>query len=591
MRSTIELTSRAIRICRIDQDRITVLESWPVPPDSDPVAVLAAIPLPERLKRTRVVLHHEDILPRTMSQPETDPERFATLLDFELKNATSGQDDIVTTWKTGQHHNDEVQVLALVAKRRLTDGLQAVLRQRGIVCEGITHPAVGLFHTWQRLHGGDQDTHLLADLGGRSLHVALVRGGDLLSVRSLVPGADELMQTVATEKRIIADEAATLVASAGSPGNPANDPIYADAIASLVGTLTGAVTAGLRLSRTQLKDDTLIPTTLWLSGAGAQMPGLIDALAKATGWTIRTLNPFAGLPLAMPTGTLDRHAALPSPWAPLLGAAAADTLVLDLLAQERAEKRERFATLGMLKIAAGIVAGLLALGIAWQEAAITHARNVHQDLSQGDHGRPSALARTEALERQITAFRTEATQTDAQIAWLDRERRPGRLVTEGIAAIDAARNPDRSPVLLTVYRQQREGGVLRIHLEGQALSGAGRSPDATLRAFEQALVKTWPAITGVQQIPCPQPANDRQAFHFVLDAGDVPVQERQRDKTMVAGHSLLRLTIATPDDSQTVAALARAAALRARDGEAAAEVQVVHGAAGAGETVKIAFKD
>jgi len=48
MLTTIEITSRAIRLCRERDRRIVSLETYPVPPSSDPLQNLAKAPLPTR---------------------------------------------------------------------------------------------------------------------------------------------------------------------------------------------------------------------------------------------------------------------------------------------------------------------------------------------------------------------------------------------------------------------------------------------------------------------------------------------------------------------------------------------------------------
>ena len=80
MPTTIEVTASAIRLCVHDDQRITSLESWPVPPGADPVAALAAAPLPDGLGNVRVLLHHDDLLTRTLIQPACPPERLDKLV-------------------------------------------------------------------------------------------------------------------------------------------------------------------------------------------------------------------------------------------------------------------------------------------------------------------------------------------------------------------------------------------------------------------------------------------------------------------------------------------------------------------------------
>src|SRR5476651_2224883 len=95
MNTCIELTSSAIRLVREQDQRIVAMDAWPVPPGADPIQALAAAPLPARLGRVTVVMHHDDILVRSQIQPPCDPVRLDRLVRFEVTSMGGNDNDPV----------------------------------------------------------------------------------------------------------------------------------------------------------------------------------------------------------------------------------------------------------------------------------------------------------------------------------------------------------------------------------------------------------------------------------------------------------------------------------------------------------------
>lgn len=578
MLTTVEISSRAIRMCRVENGRLTTLESFPVPPGTDPLQALASAPLPGPLGRVRVVMSHGDILLRTMLQPPSPVERLGKLVRFELQGSGDGEPVAITWHLVKAGGADDMRLLTMTAKQRLIDQLKQALATHGGKLAALTHPAIGLYQSWRGMDDGDNGPGLLVDIGGQNIHVALVQDGELTFIRTQNSGMDELVKQVAEMRSLTEADASALVAKLGK-GAPGD---LHDAIKRQVGQVAGVLNANIRFAKTQLKLDSCDPKVIWLSGAGAQVYGFIEALAERMGVTVKAVNPFSRLTPALSNERLDRHAQLPSPWAVALGAARAAQVELDALAEERERRALFWRTDGALRVAAVLAAALFALAIVRQEIALgATAASVATLEGNGDGLVPKAIAARKKLD-EISD--TKGLDT-SRLAWIDGERRPGRIAVELLGAIAAQEGPE-TPVFLQSYKLDRRPGQVVIEIEGFAMGAGKLATDGVLHAFEQGLIKRYQPITAIKQLPRPIDST-RQQFHYVLTVSDQPLEVLASEP----GKDALKLEVAVPLGVDGEGA-ARVAALRARSGrEERVLVKVKPGGGGAGQDVTVTFKN
>lgn len=383
MLTTIEVTSRAIRLCRVENRRLTVLESYPVPSGADPLHILASAPLPAPLGKVRVAMQHPDLLLRTMVQPPCPVERLGKIVRFELQGA-GDVEPVSTCWHLVQAMGSgDMRLLTMVTKRKLIDQVKAALAVHGGKLVALTHPAIGLFRAYREVVSGEQGASIVVDVGGQSLHLALVVDGDLLFIRSQTPGMDDLVKQVMEMRSLPEAETAVLVAKLGK-GAPAD---LHEAIKRHAGQVASVLTANLRFAKAQLRVDQFEPKTIWVAGAGAQVHGFCEALAERMGVPVKPLNPFAGTLPALSFDRLDRHAALPSPWTVAIGAARAPLLELDALSEEREQRVVFWRGEGSLRIAAAAVLALFVLAIARIELGLSGTEKTIDVLEGSKIGR------------------------------------------------------------------------------------------------------------------------------------------------------------------------------------------------------------
>ena len=517
MRTTIEVTSRAIRLCREDKGRIIAMESYDVPEGSDPLQALEGAPVPTPLGRVRLILSHGDMLLRSMVQPPCPVERLGKIVRFELQSA-GDTEPVVATWHlVAGLGSGDMRLLTMVTKRKLLTELRSILKGHGGTLDALIHPAIGLFRAYHRLQMGEQGSGMLVDVGGAHLHLALVQDGELLFLRTLSPGMEDLVKQVAEMRSLSMADAAQLVAKLGK-GAPSE---MHEAIKRQVGALAGVLTANIKFAKAQLRIDQFDPKVIWLAGSGAQVHGFAEALSERMGAPVLPLNPFSNVTISLPRERLDRIAALPSPWTVSLGGALAKTVELDATEEDRELRALFWRTQGALRVAAVAVAVLIILAFVRQEFAIRETQNVVR-LLQGN-GSDGMVPKAEEARKDLMQINLNKVASSARITWIDGERRPGRIAVEMLAAIADQGDIKTCPVFLQSYKVTRQPGMVLVDLEGFA-QGSGQSPsDAVLRRFEHGLIKRYTPISAIKQLPKPIDST-KQQFHYLITISDQPVE-------------------------------------------------------------------
>jgi hypothetical protein len=513
MSTTIEVSASAIRLCVHDDQRITALESWPVPAGADPVAALAAAPLPDGLGRVRVLLHHDDLLTRTLIQPPCPPDRLDRLVRFELDSlAAPGSEDVppsAVAWHLVpvSSGDGDIRILAQVTRLRLVDRVRQALAVRGAKLAALGHPVLGLYHNFKAQVPDHQGVACLLDVGGSHVHVVLVKDGNLVFLRTHSPGMDELVRQVAAKRGLAEADAASLVKKIGA-GSPDD---LKDLIAAQAGSVSSAITANVRFARSQLKLTEFEPTHIYLAGAGALAHRFAASLGERSKLTVRLLNPFAGQLARIPTELADRLSGIPSAWSAVVGGAGAAAWELDALADERRARRQYWRTEGVLKAAAVAAVLLTGLGIVSLETTASAAATRLAELR-------TVVPQVQGKAKQAVEVNQQQGVDANRLLWLDGERRPGRVVNELLTGIGKLQDPANCPVVLSSFALSRQGGGLVVDISGYAIS-AKVGADVAVRAFVEGLRREYPAISAIKELPTTI-EKDRLAFKYQIAIPD-----------------------------------------------------------------------
>lgn len=507
MTTSIEIAARSIRLVTVEDGAITELKSLAVEPGSDPVQLLPGL-LPAKAGNVRVLLATEDVLVRMIVQPPCPRDRMDRLMEFELTGGGDSDAPLADWLVVPGFGSGDFRVLGLAVKRGLVQRLTQALALAGGRLEAVSHPAVGLYHAW-RLAGGMGDA-LLADVGGVSTHVAVVRQDELALVRTLPLGMGTLVEQIAELRGLPPPEATRLVSQLRSSSPEELQHL----VKRQAGQVAVAISGAVKFAKAQLQIDDWQPAAIALAGAGAQIHGFAEAVSERAGLPAKPFNPFAPLRCALPAERMDALAALPSPWSAAIGFAAAKP-VLDAIADQRRAAARFWATDGILRAGVALAACLLIAAIAVHEVGINRALADHERLG-GDAG---LVKRAESELAEIAKLEAKRTRDTARLGWLDAEHRASRIASEVLAAVASLQHPESCPVALTTYRVRRSTGTVTVELEGFAHSAGRLRTSDVLHAFEQGLRSAYPPISAIEERPRPI-EKDKQQFHLVLTLPD-----------------------------------------------------------------------
>jgi hypothetical protein len=539
MPTTIEITSNAIRLCRENRGKLVGIETYPVAAGTDPLDAIGTAPLPKGLGRVVVVMHHPDLLLRTMVQPPCPPERLDRIVRFELESGRGDDaEPVAVSWHLIRcGGGGDMRVLALVAKQSFLARLKKALAVHDGRLGGLVHPGIGLFHAWKRQHGESAEDAAIIDVGGQSVHIVLIKDGELLMLRTQGPGMAQLAKQIAEAQGTPEPEAEKLMQKLGA-GSPAS---LHELINRSAQAVAGLVANNVRFAKAQLQLDHYEPKVTYVAGAGAQVHGFMAALASRAGMPTRMLNPFAGILFSVPVADLDRHAALPSPWTPALGAMLTEHHELDALADERARRAVFWRTDGALRVACAAALALAVLAGARKQLALSTTAAAVADLS-GENG-GGLVPKAEKAAQEIAALGDAMAGDREAVAFLDGERRAGRIAIELLTAISEQQNGETCPVVLRDYRITRSGQAVVVDLEGFAETAPQKTTADVLRAFERQLVRAYGPIASLIELPKPF-TREHQEFAYKLVLPDQPARVLEQSDYATAKGKGLKVKIA-----------------------------------------------
>jgi len=568
MSTTIEVTGNAIRLCREQRGKLVGIETYPVTPGSDPVDAIGSAPLPKGLGKVVVIINHPDLLLRTMMQPPCPQDRLDRIVRFELESGRGDDaEPVALAWhvvKCGG--GGDMRVLALVAKQSLIARMKKAVAVHDGRLAGLVHPGIGLFHAWKRQAGEAADDTVIVDIGGSSVHVVLIKDGELLMVRSQSPGMAQLAKLIAETQGTPEAEAEKLMQKLGA-GSPA---ALHDLIDRTAQAIAGLVNNNVRFAKAQLQLDHFEAKSIYVTGAGAQVHGFMKALAERVKLPTRMINPFAGMLSSVSAHDMDRLSALPSPWAPALGAMLTEHHELDALSDERARRAVYWRTDGALRVACAAALVLVVLGFLRQQVAISTTTTAVSELSGDGAGLvPKAQKAAEDLKAMAEAMAGDR----ATVAFLDGERRSGRIAIELLTAISEQQNGETCPVVVRDYRLTRTPDAVVIDLEGFAETAPNKTTADVLHAFERQLVRAYPPIASLIELP-KAITREHQEFAYKLVLPDLPTKVLEQADYTAGKAKGLSLKIAV-DGACDPRGAAQVALQRALEAQVEARISVV----------------
>ena len=180
----------------------------------------------------------------------------------------------------------QMSVLLVAAKRELIDNRQSLLSDAGLNVSIIDVDAFALHNAFEVNYPDEmQGLIALVNVGHETTNVNLIENGVPVSVREISFGSRRLREALQRERSLTADEAEEMV-QGRSENHAELDSFVAERADELgvgierAAAFVSAQTGGAEISR------------IFLSGGGARVPGMVDALADRLRLPVRIVSPL-----------------------------------------------------------------------------------------------------------------------------------------------------------------------------------------------------------------------------------------------------------------------------------------------------------
>ena len=180
----------------------------------------------------------------------------------------------------------QMAVLLVAAKRELIDNRQSLLSDAGLNATIIDVDAFALHNAFEVNYPDEMEGLIaLVNVGHETTNVNLIENGVPVSVREISFGSRRLREALQRERGLTADEAEEMV-QGRSENHAELDSFVAERADELgvgierAAAFVSAQTGGTEISR------------VFLSGGGARVPGMVDALADRLRLPVRIVSPL-----------------------------------------------------------------------------------------------------------------------------------------------------------------------------------------------------------------------------------------------------------------------------------------------------------
>jgi type IV pilus assembly protein PilM len=299
----------------------------------------------------RVAVGGRKTIIRYTRVPPAPEWRLKMLVDYEIKGDTSTQgEDLCYDFRLLDLPGAgvELAVMIAIARNELVENRYEILHDAGVDVANVTLTPFPLFETYLQNRGGtvsDDKNVLLVDVGAHHMNLAVERNGRLLFARNITPGGREFTEAVQDQFRIPFDEAERLKCEQGrlllggeaTPGaddatqlspaadaptevsTPDDDGIgllmpddpglelsetgstttaqLSEAMTPVAGRLASAIQSSLLYCRAQTRMTDLEVDEMVLTGGGARLHGLRQALSRRLGIAAAPTDPLRNIDL------------------------------------------------------------------------------------------------------------------------------------------------------------------------------------------------------------------------------------------------------------------------------------------------------
>ena len=194
----------------------------------------------------------------------------------------------------------QMVVLVGVAQEQAAEDRLSLVRAAGAEDVGLDLATTAVFNAYNRLHGSVEDkTTLFVDIGAEETHVVIERNSRLIFARTLTSGSRRITQALMQALSLNYQDAERLKRDIGT--HPEQSDLEDDrkqaALTLLreISTLASNIEASIMFAQSQTLQKSLAPDRLVIAGGGAELPGLVDFLARRFKADAELFNPGPNL--------------------------------------------------------------------------------------------------------------------------------------------------------------------------------------------------------------------------------------------------------------------------------------------------------
>ena len=251
----------------------------------------------------------KDLMLRYMHIPPCPRWKLATIMDYEIQDASGGSEDISTDYRilnVPRKDASEFTILTSMAKNTILERRLETCRRAKMGIGHICPDAAGLFNAFLRSAEADpEEFSLLLDIGADKAEMVIVTNRNLIFARSISPAGRDFTRAIQDTLKIDFDKAEeikrnrgeVLPESAISQKDGEERDLY-QALHRAARQLCATVQSSIMFCKAQTKLMRLDVDRIYLSGGGARLRGLPHFISTTFDKPVEELSPFKGMEFA-----------------------------------------------------------------------------------------------------------------------------------------------------------------------------------------------------------------------------------------------------------------------------------------------------
>ena len=307
----IDIGATSVKIAQIKERRgsLTLMNFGvhPLPPETivegsimNQAAVVDAIHnlydrLGIRSKDVAMAVGGRSVIVKKISMPKMSVEELAEELDLEMEHHIPfARDEVEVDFDILEEENEEGQmnVMLVAAKKEVVQDYQDLALEAGINLRVLDVAAFAVQNLYEKLHGFRKDELvILMNIGAQATSLNMVVGGVSTFVRDVGIGVDSVIGEIQRSMGLAREAAAAKLNEISSGMSP--DAKLMDTVKKVTDVMAGEYQRSIEFFMSSIYTS-LGSKKLVISGGGAMLKPLVDAITSRAGMETMIFDPFAG---------------------------------------------------------------------------------------------------------------------------------------------------------------------------------------------------------------------------------------------------------------------------------------------------------